>query len=50
MPLHLDEPKHRCERFLTDAEFIRKAFGSGAINSGLLTVAERLLYEGFLRR
>ena len=29
---------------------IRKAFGSRAIHPGLLTGAERLLYEGFLRR
>ena len=29
---------------------IRKAFGSQAIDPGLLTGAERLLYEGFLRR
>ena len=29
---------------------IRKAFGSGAIDPGLLTGAERLLHEGFLRR
>ena len=29
---------------------IRKAFGSRAIDPGLLTGAERLLYEGFLRR
>ena len=29
---------------------IRKAFGSRAIDPGLLTGAERLLFEGFLRR